>query len=116
MGSTGLYVAVYQMSESDKRALDKIEGVGEGYVDATIAVPGIGDCATYVAADSRVDDTLNPYDWYKELVLLGCEKLGLPAAYIQRIARVSAISDPDTGRRGDNWKIVDMLRASPATE
>lgn len=114
MGSSGVYVAVYRMSAADKRELDRIEGVGDGYVDARIAVPEFGECATYIAADSRVDETLQPYDWYKELVLLGCEKLGLPPHYARRIESVAATPDPDRDRRRDRWATVRMLRDSLA--
>jgi hypothetical protein len=109
-GSSGVYVAVYRMSEVDKRKLDRIEGVGDGYVDARIAVPGFGECATYIAADARVDDSLHPYDWYREMVLLGCESLSLPEHYARRIEGVAAIPDPDSARRRDGWEIVSMLR------
>jgi len=113
-GSSGVYVAVYRMSATDKRELDRIEGVGKGYADARIAVPEFGACATYIAAASHVDDTLQPYDWYRELVLLGCEELGLPGDYPRRIARVAAMPDPDSDRRRDRWGIVEMLRDSRA--
>ena len=109
-GSSGVYVAVYGMSAADKRELDRIEGVGDGYVDATIEVPGFGDCATYIAAESCVDETLQPYDWYRELVLLGCEELGLPRDYARRIEKVAAMPDPDDDRGRDRWKTVRMLR------
>lgn len=109
-GSSGVHVAVYRMSAADKQELDRIEGAGDGYVSARIEVPEFGECATYIAADSRVDDSLQPYDWYKELVLLGCEELGLPSDYARRIESVAAIPDPDSARRRDRWETVRMLR------
>ena len=113
-GSSGLYIAVYQMSVADKKELDQIEGVGKGYIDARIDVPGFGECATYLAAESHIDDALVPYDWYRELVLLGCRKLGLPADYVRRIEQMAVTQDADPRRCQDNWKIVEMLRASQA--
>lgn len=113
-GSSGLYVAVYQMSAADKQELDRIEGVGRGYEDTTIVVPRMGVCATYVAADSHVDESLVPYDWYRELVRLGCHELDLPAAYVRQIEQMPAVPDPDSDRHLANWKIVQMLRASQA--
>ena len=114
IGSSGLYVAVYQMSATDKQELDRIEGVGKGYVDARIDVPGFGECAAYLAADSHIDDALVPYDWYRELVLLGCRELGLPADYERQIEQLVVTQDADPRRRQDNRKIVEMLRASQA--
>lgn len=113
-GSSGVYVAVYQMSAADKEVLDRIEGIGEGYRDASIEVPGIGECATYIAAESHVDDDLSPYDWYREMVLLGCRRLGLPSDYLHKIQSVAADQDPDPERRRENWRIVEKLRASIA--
>ena len=112
MGSSGVYVAVYEMSGDDKQALDEIEGVGAGYSDVTIDVPGHGRCATYVAADSHIDEALVPYDWYREWVLLGCRELLLPRAYVARIERVTAQTDPDPQRSADNWRVIDGLRES----
>lgn len=113
-GSSGVWVAVYRMSAADKQELDKIEGAGDGYVDTTIEVPQFGDCETYIAACSRVDEALQPYDWYRELVLLGCEELGLPPDYVRRIEKVAAMPDPDSDRRRDRWETVRMLRDSLA--
>lgn len=108
-----MYVAVYLLSAADKRELDRIEGLGDGYVDVGIKVPDVGECRTYVAAESHVDDSLVPYDWYRELVLLGCRWLDLPDQYAQQIERVAVTPDPVLRRHQDNWKIVQTLRESP---
>ena len=112
MGSSGVHVAVYELSASDKQLLDRIEGVGKGYTDVTIDVPGFGRCATYIAAESYVDETLVPYDWYREMVLLGCRELALPQDYVARIERVAARPDPEPQRQAENWRIVERLRES----
>lgn len=114
MGSSGVHFAVYEMSAADKRRLDGIEGVGKGYSAATIDVPGFGRCATYVAAESHVDDALAPYDWYRELVLLGCRHLALPDDYIARIEQVAVRPDPEPQRHARSWRLVEMLRESRA--
>ena len=112
MGSSGVHVAVYEMSASDKQLLDRIEGVGNGYMDISIDVPGYGRCATYTAAESHIDEALVPYDWYRELVLLGCRELALPADYMAQIGRVAAQPDPEPRRHAENWRIVELLRES----
>ncbi len=112
MGSTGVYVAVYEMSARDKQVLDRIEGVGKGYADVTIDVPGFGRCATYIATESHIDEALAPYDWYRELVLLGCRELALPQDYVERIHGVAVLPDPEPRRHEENWRIVKMLRES----
>ena len=112
-GSSGLYVAVYQMSAADKQELDRIEGVGSGYTNGRIIVPKFGECATYLAAETHIDESLIPYDWYRELVLLGCRELGFATDYVHEIERLAVTQDPDPKRRDDNWKIVRELRDSP---
>ena len=77
----GVYVAVYEMNEIDKAKLDEIEGTGKGYHNSTIDVPDLGSCFTYLGATSHICDELTPFDWYKEMVLLGCRKLGLSDRY-----------------------------------
>ena len=106
----GLHVAVYELDEADRKTLDAIEGVGNGYDVDEIHVPGFGRCFTYVASPTYVDDRLQPFDWYRELVLLGCLTHGFPNAYSRRVAALPAITDPDPLRRQQNWRTVELLR------
>ena len=112
-GDGTIHVAVYKLTEAEKSRLAEIEGTG--YTIETLDVPGFGECFTYVAALSYIDERLLPYSWYRELVLVGCEALSLPAEYIARIQDIPAINDPDEGRQADNMKIVDLARASGQT-
>jgi len=48
---------------------------------------------------SLLDDSLQPYAWYKDLVLAGAREHNLPAEYIREIENIVAIQDPDR-RRG----------------
>ena len=68
-----IHVAVYELTGREKSRLAEIEGAG--YTIETLDVPGFGECFTYVAALSYIDERLRPYTWYKELVLVGCEAL-----------------------------------------
>lgn len=106
----GLHVAVYEMSDADREILDRIEGVGKGYDVDEVSVPGFGRCFTYVAARSHIDELLQPFDWYREMVLLGCRRHAFPAPYCERIAALPVIEDPDPVRRDKNWRTVDALR------
>ena len=107
----GLHVAIFVLSASCKRTLDGIEGVGMGYHVDWLQVPGFGRCFTYRATRSHVHDDLKPFDWYRELVLLGSRHHGFPSAYSEWIASVESISDPNPERRAENWRIVDDLSA-----
>lgn len=102
-----IHVAVYEVDRHGKIVLDAIEGVGFGYRTLMISVPGFGSCHTYIAAQSHIEDELQPYSWYKQLVLTGCEALDFPRDYIAGVQAVEAVSDPDGQRHAANWAIVE---------
>lgn len=110
-GGTGIYVAIFDISTADKAVLDEIEGLGSGYYEVSLAVPELGECMSYSAEDSYVDDSLSPYEWYKELVLIGAHTHGFPASYIERIAAVNSRQDPNPHRDAKNWTTVRLARA-----
>ena len=114
-GNDRVHLAIYELNGEEKAALDQIEGVGMGYSVEQIEVPNFGECFTYVATASFIDDDLRPYSWYKELVLAGCESLKLPNDYIAMIQAITAIVDPDQARHADNMKIVEQARKSANT-
>ncbi|MDH3615165.1 MAG: gamma-glutamylcyclotransferase [Gammaproteobacteria bacterium] len=107
----GIHVAVYDISAADKLVLDKIEGLGSGYSETLLSVPDIGDCVSYIAEESYVEDSSITYDWYKELVLLGASAHGFPDDYLNRIRSLPQRQDPDTARRLKRWKTVELVRA-----
>jgi hypothetical protein len=106
----GVHLAVYEISADDKLALDRIEGVGFGYTEALLTVPEVGDCTTYIAAESHIDVSLDPYDWYKELVLIGARTHGFPDDYLNRISALPACQDPDLIRSARQWKRVEKVK------
>lgn len=110
-GNEGVHFAIFDISEDDKLALDRIEGVGNGYAATTLNIPSFGDCATYVAEPAYVDETLLPYDWYREFVLAGAEHHGFPADYVARIASVPAITDSNVERNTLRWALAARIRS-----
>jgi len=109
-GSSGIHVAVFEISAEDKLVLDGIEGRGIGYSETMLNVPEVGDCFSYVARPSHIDDSLTLYDWYKELVLAGALMHGFPDDYVERIRVVPTQQDPDSHRNINNWKTVDLVK------
>ena len=107
-----IHVAVYEINGQEKARLDRIEGVDSGYSVVTIEAPGFGECFTYVAVPSYIDNKLRPYSWYKELVLVGCEALQFPIDYIAIIRNTAAIDDPDKERHAINMQLVKRARKS----
>lgn len=106
----GMHVAVYEVDDADRKILDTIEGVGKGYDVDEISVPRFGKCFTYVAAHTHIDEFLHPFDWYRDMVLLGCLRHAFPAPYCERIAALPAIADPDPVRRDRNRRTVARLK------
>ncbi len=107
----GVYIAIFDISIKDKSILDEIEGLGGGYSEDLLSVPGFGDCYSYVAKESHIDDDLVPFDWYKELVLVGAREHEFPEQYLDEIDAIAASPDHDSSRREKKWKIVNMLKA-----
>jgi hypothetical protein len=106
----GVYLAIYEIELTCKQKLDAIEGVGCGYSCESIDLPGFGQCFAYRASNSHIDHSLQPYDWYRELVLLGCEARDFPEHYTSRVRSTGSIPDPDCDRRQANWKMVEAMK------
>ena len=109
-GGDGVYVAVYEISTDDKKRLDAIEGVGQGYTDETVDVPGFSACMTYVGEPGYIDRSSVPYLWYRELVVLGCRYHGFPRHYIERLEATDVLADPDPERRAKNSELIERIR------
>lgn len=94
---------LFSFDPSERAALDRAEGVGNGYAHATVTV--LNDkgrrrkVLTYLATPDSIDDSLRPYGWYKEFVLAGAREHGLPQDYVAaQILSVEAVEDPDKVR------------------
>ncbi len=98
---------LYEIDESEKAALDRAEGLGYGYDEKEVFVYGaegnVEKAVTYYA--TKLDESLQPYTWYKEHVLAGAREADLPAAYIAGIEAVEAIRDPDLKREAEQRAI-----------
>ena len=96
---------VYQFDPDEWSALDKHEGATgnkPGYDQTPIQVhtdSGNRDVVTYLARRGRIDESLKPYTWYRDLILCGAEQHELPEDYRQKIENTMDIPDPDENRR-----------------
>ncbi|HEY3047879.1 MAG TPA: gamma-glutamylcyclotransferase family protein [Polaromonas sp.] len=98
---------LFELEAQEKGALDRVEGLGCGYDEGTVEVMVIGGAVhalTYLATDT--DDALQPYDWYKELVLAGAREHSLPQYYIEVLEFAHSIPDPDGERAGSNRRLI----------
>ena len=108
-----VYGVLYDLADSDGGRLDRVEGVHTGgYLRCSIQLrclddAGTTDAVTYVAGDRHVDPARVPFDWYRDLVLAGAIEHGLPAPYIDELARIPAMPDPDRARSAQARRLLD---------
>ena len=85
---------LFELDAQDKPALDRAEGVGDGYVEKQVTIlteAGPVDALTYCATEK--DPALRPYRWYKALVIAGAREHLLPANYRRQLELVETVSD-----------------------
>jgi len=107
--------ALYAIRRSDVSILDRVEGRGRGYEVAELDVPYQSQTLRsfyYRAEADFVEADLKPFEWYRDLVLLGAQRLGFPRRYLDAIRGVDCVADGDRSRRTANEDLVRRLRAS----
>lgn len=96
-----IYGVVFKIDPLEKSALDKAEGLGLGYDEKEVTVVANDGTSlsaiTYYA--TNFDESLKPYSWYVNHVLIGAREASLPAAYIDtKIATIEMVEDSDRKR------------------
>ena len=109
-----VHAAVFSISPHDRPVLDSIEGLGQGYLEQVFHLPDYGRVFAYRADSDFIEETLQPYDWYHQLVWHGARYHGFPETYVRLIASFTAIGDPDPQRRRHNLELVSGLSGSIA--
>jgi gamma-glutamylcyclotransferase len=106
---------IYTIDQGEKPQLDIAEGLGAGYHEKFLKFINISGqqftAQVYIANDQFLDDTLQPYDWYKQYVLVGARQHRLPPKYIGMIASMATMPDPDVNRRQMNLRILKGLES-----
>lgn len=98
-GDDRVWGALVVIAERERERLHLAEDLGQGYEEHLVKVESsLGMLEAHMFRAIDIDESLRPYDWYKQHVLRGARELGLPAGYIQQIAGVEAIADPDQAR------------------
>jgi gamma-glutamylcyclotransferase len=103
------YGVVYAIPSDEKHVLNTAEGLGAGYEEREIKVELNGtsvDALIYMASPSSVDHRLQPYHWYKKLVLAGAAYHRFPASYMVGIGAVASIQDLDKKRSDLNEALL----------
>lgn len=103
-----LFGVVYSLSRTQREMLDEFEG--PGYAARTVTVH-TRECTmtayTYVAREEHIEDGLQPFTWYKSLVVAGAHIHALPEHYVEHLASVDASPDPDLERHAHHQAIID---------
>lgn len=109
-----LLIAVFDIAESEETSLDSAEGLGYGYHKDTVDLTLAGQDVTakiYLAYEDRIVDD-KPYEWYKQMVLLGAQYHGFPDSYVKTISDVLAKTDTDSSRAEKEWAKVETMQAA----
>jgi gamma-glutamylcyclotransferase len=104
-----VYGVVFEIDDSEKTDLDEYEGRGRGYDQITIRAhtdSGVMEMFTYVAAENAIDDSLEPYSWYRDFVLAGAIEHALPDFYVRRIRDVKTKEDRNKDRDKRNRSLL----------
>lgn len=93
---------VFEIDEKEKEKLDDAEGLGKGYNETVMEVAGTDGqllkAQVYIADSAAIDNTLQPYDWYKQYVVSGAVENGLPEDYRATLENWQATEDLDKKR------------------
>lgn len=107
-----VYGVVYRIDIKQWRSLDRAEG--SGYGRRHLIVNGLSGgrpyrAFLYLAKTMSIDDALQPYDWYRNFVVLGAEQHGLPKTYVAQLWRVPVRGDPNGRRSRTQFNIMKHL-------
>ena len=100
---------VYEISIDEIEKLDRAEGLGNGYEKIWLEVVNTSGEKVHVFAyiATSINNTLQPFSWYRKHVLEGARCAGLSTEYISAIENVRAMSDPDAAREKMELLIYD---------
>lgn len=107
-----LFGVVYSIAASEKSLLDHAEGVGQGYDVTELSLTGTQgahSAFSYVANPDYIDDSLQPYPWYKALVVTGATRHRLPEDYVARLELFDTKVDADQQRVDLHMEIVKAV-------
>jgi gamma-glutamylcyclotransferase len=95
-----VFGALFELAAVDKCVLDRIEGLGAGYLDKAVRVSDARgtehQAITYYATDT--DPALRPYSWYLHHVVYGAIETGVPAPYLDALRAIDCVDDIDLKR------------------
>ncbi|MFP4614229.1 MAG: gamma-glutamylcyclotransferase family protein [Thiohalorhabdus sp.] len=103
--------ALFEIDDREKPDLDAVEG--EGYRDERMEVTVAGrtySAFVYRGEDDFIDPDLPPYRWYRDIIWHGARYLGASWKYLEGVAGVACMEDPDPDRRARCEALLERLR------
>lgn len=101
---------LFNIDAKEKPLLDKAEGLGLGYNEDKLTFydefNNPHPAQVYIADSKATDNSLLPYDWYKDFIVTGAIQNHLPEEYITLLQSIPCIPDPDEKRRIKNCSIL----------
>lgn len=112
-----LRIAVFDIPELEEITLDNAEGLGKGYHKDEIHLTMDGEdlTAKIYLADEEAIVTDAPYDWYKQMVLLGAEYHCFPSTYADQIQDIVSKTDHNEYRARRKLEEVEQMRTANQT-
>jgi gamma-glutamylcyclotransferase len=106
-GHSCVYGVLYEIPSTEKKKLDQAEGLGYGYDEKQVHVElgTITHKATAYYA-TNTDQSLQPFTWYKALVVAGAVQHGLPPNYIEMLRAAPAKQDTDAQRHAKHMALA----------
>ncbi len=92
---------IYYIHPDEVELLDAVEGEGYKRVEELVTRSdgaSAVDAITYRARAEWIGEG-HPFDWYRDLIVTGARRHGLPEPYVAAIESLDAIEDPDPDRR-----------------
>lgn len=106
-----IHAALFELDAGEKALLDGFEGEGYAVEEWQIDWNGKGIRPfVYIAEPAWIDDSLLPYQWYRDIVGLGASYLQLPPAYVETILGQASIPDPDEERHLKHQGLMQRMR------
>lgn len=104
--------AIFEMHASERYILDEIEGAGYAITNLVVNLNNTAvNCFAYLAEQSHIEDNLQPFGWYREIVRRGAVYHGFPQGYIEAIEAVASVDDPDPLRHDLHQQLLRQFES-----
>ncbi len=111
VAGASVHGVLFEIEVAEIGALDRVEGVGNGYrreEGFRVLQADTGDLVettVYFAEETHIDRELVPFDWYRAFALAGAHQHGLPREVIAQLELIDVRGD-DNGTRSDEARAV----------